>query len=468
LTISNEEIAYIVEEVFKRVSSTGSAGGGGSRGVFPTVDAAVRAAGEAQRALVELGVEARKGLIAAMRAAVLAKADELGAMAVEETGLGRVPDKGLKIRLAATGTPGVEDLETAAYSGDSGLTLIEQAPFGVIGAITPSTNPVETVVSNSIGMVAGGNGVVFSVHPQAKRVSRAAIELLDEAIASAGGPPGLLATVAEPSKEASEELMKHPAVKLLVVTGGPEIVRLAMLSGKKVIGAGPGNPPVVVDETADIAKAARAIVDGASFDNDVLCIAEKEVFVVDSVCDALLAAMEKAGGYRISTSQADALLPHIVIKAPNGSYAVNKKYVGKDASLILSAIGLSIPSDARLAFFEADRDCPLVALEQLMPVMPVVRVRDVAEAIELAVKAEGGCHHTAIMHSRNVENLTAMGRAVDTTIFVKNGPSYAGLGFQGEGFTSYTIATPTGEGVTSPVSFTRKRRCVLKDALRVI
>ena len=476
MTVSNEEIAFIVQEVWKRVSAPASilpsvpaveVGAAqacdASHGVFASIDEAVAASSVAQASLVQLGIGKREKIVAAMRSAILSQVDMLGALSVEETGLGRREDKTVKTRLAAEGTPGVEDLQTEAYSGDGGLTIIEQAPFGVIGAITPSTNPAETVISNSIAMVAGGNTVVFSVHPQAKRVSRRTIEILNDAIVGAGGPRNLLTTVAEPSKESSEALMRHPGIRLLVVTGGPEIVRIAMLSGKKVIAAGPGNPPVVVDESADIPGAARAIIAGAALDNNVLCIAEKEVFVVDSVCDALLAEMEAAGGFRISLEQARALLPHIIVRSPDGSPAANKKYVGKDVQVILAAIGLTVPTSARLAFFEAPRDCPLVALEQLMPVLPVVRVRDVAEAIECAVKAEGGHHHTAVMHSRNVDNLTSMGRAIDTTIFVKNGPSFAGLGFGGEGAASYTIATPTGEGVTTARSFTRRRRCVLKD-----
>jgi len=497
VTISNDEIAYIVQEVVRRVGAGGSPApdpgvcvpcsvaaaaadrdapsaargasmAGGGPGTFPDVDSAVAAAAAAQRRLVALGIEKRKELIEAMRRAALGAAADIGRMAVEETGLGRVPDKIAKVELAARKTPGVEDLETGAYSGDRGLTLVELAPFGVIGSITPSTNPGETVINNGIAMIAAGNAVVFNCHPSAKKVSRYTVELLNRAIAAAGGPSELLCVVAEPTMESSKALMAHPGIRLLAVTGGPEIVRVAMNSGKKVIAAGPGNPPVVVDETADIETAARSVVDGASFDNNVLCIAEKEVFCVSSVFDRLMDAMERAGAYRLSLEQAKALVAQVLVRSPSGEYAANKKFVGKDVQVLLRAIGIEAPPAARLAFFEAPADCPLVVTEQLMPVMPVVRCSDVDEAIRLGVAAEGGCHHTAMMHSKNVDNLTKMGRLVDTTIFVKNGPSFSGLGFGGEGFTSYTIATPTGEGVTSPVSYTRKRRCVLNDAFRIV
>lgn len=509
MNISNDEIAYIVQEVCRRVSASGSAGHGAdlpsadvpaagmpsagvpvaggtcstpggcatcatcssdgqSLGSFSSVGDAVAAALVAQKALIGLGLERRKDLVAAMRTAILADVENIGRMAVEETGLGRVPDKVKKVALSASKTPGPEDIEAVAFTGDRGLTLTELAPFGVIGAITPSTNPAETVVNNSIAMLSAGNAVVFNCHPSAKRVSRHTVELLNKAIIKAGGPPNVLCVIAEPTKESSDDLMRHPSIRLLTVTGGPEIVGIAMNSGKRVIAAGPGNPPVVVDETADLDNAARCIYDGASFDNNVLCIAEKEVFCVAEVFEGLMDRLVRLGAVKLTREQSRLLTEAVLLKDKAGRWTANKKYVGKDIQVILKAIHLEVPPTARLAVFEATKDCPLVVTEQLMPVLPIVRCKDVGEAIAQGVAAEGGCHHTAMMHSRNVDSLTQMARAVDTSIFVKNGPSYAGLGFGGEGFNSFTIATPTGEGVTSPVSYTRKRRCVLTDSFRIV
>jgi len=254
----------------------------------------------------------------------------------------------------------------------------------------------------------------------------------------------------------------------LVVTGGPEIVRIAMRSGKKAIAAGPGNPPVVVDETADINKAAEYITAGASFDNNLLCIAEKEVFAVGSIMENLKKALRANGAYELDSGKLAGLMKHITVTTEEGQLLINKKYVGKDAGAILRLIGVETDGKVRLIFAETDNGHPLVNLEQLMPVLPLVRAKDVDEAIELAVLAEQGNFHTAVMHSMNVANLSHMARRANTSIFVKNAPSYAGLGFGGEGHTTFTIASPTGEGLTSAITFTRQRRCVLKDQFRIV
>lgn len=437
-------------------------------GVFTCFENAVRAAKEAQVKLSALCLERRKAVITAMRNAVYDNVETLASLAVEETGMGRVKDKVQKNLLAASKTPGVEDICPAAYTGDHGFTLVERAPYGVIGAITPSTNPSETVICNGIGMIAAGNSVVFNPHPGARKVTQYTIKFLNKAIVSAGGPENLLTTVEQSTVQTGMVLMQHPDIRLLVVTGGPEVVKIAMKSGKKVIAAGPGNPPVVVDETADIENAAKSIVDGAAFDNNLLCIAEKEVFVVDIAAEQLKNAMTRHGAYEINLSQLDRLMDVITVKREGGELTINKKFVGKDAKIILQQIGIEVSDDIKLAIVEVGEDHQLVYLEQLMPVLPIVRVRDVNQAIKMAVKAEQSNGHTAMMYSKNIENLSKMAKEINTTIFVKNGPSYAGLGMFGEGFTTFTIASPTGEGLTSPITFTRQRRCVLKDQFRIV
>lgn len=439
-------------------------------GGFPDVDTAIEAAGSAHRELDGQPLELRCRIINAMRAAALENAAALAKMAIEETGLGRYEDKLNKNLLAINKTPGVEILKPLAFSGDRGLTLTERAPYGVIGAITPVTNPIATIICNSIGMLAGGNGVVFNPHPNAKRVSLSIIHLLNEAIIEAGGPANLLSTIQQPTIQTAQALMKHPGIKLLVVTGGPGVVRVAMQSGKKVIAAGPGNPPVVVDETADIPRAARNIVAGASFDNNIVCVLEKEIIAVDKIADELKAEMKKAGAYELNSWQIKRL-KGIVIEKDNGpgkEGVINKAYVGKDAKFILSKIGVEVKDDIKLILAEVDREHTLFWTEQLMPVMPLVRVKNVDEAIALAKEVEQGNCHTAVMHSRNIAALSKMARTINTSIFIKNGPSYAGLGFGGEGYTSFTIASPTGEGLTTALNFTRERRCTLVDSFRIV
>jgi acyl-CoA reductase-like NAD-dependent aldehyde dehydrogenase len=384
--------------------------------------------------------------------------------------MGRVDDKINKNLLAADMTPGVEDLNPAAYSDDHGLTLTENAPYGVIGAIAPSTNPTETIINNGISMLAAGNVVVFNPHPAAKAVSVLTVGILNSAIADAGGPEALLFSVNEPTISSAQMLMKHPMISLLTVTGGPAVVKQARMSGKKVIAAGPGNPPAVVDETADIPKAARDIVAGAGFDNNVVCICEKEVIAVRQIADRLKAEMKKCGAWELDSEQT-AAVTRLVIDKPGrkgDEGAVNKKYVGKDASFIAAEIGLTVPPETRILLCEVDESHPLLWTEQLMPVIPMVRVDDTDRAIDFAVEVEHGFRHSASMHSTNIDKLSRMARVINCSLFVKNGSMFNGMGFGGAGYTSFTIASPTGEGFTRARHFTRERRCVLVDNFRIV
>ncbi len=441
-----------------------------SESVFRDADSAAGAANRAWESLSSTPLETRKKMISAMREVSTRNALLLSRMAVKETGLGRVDDKVKKNLLVAEKTPGVEDLVPVSWSGDRGLTLTEWAPYGVIASITPSTNPSETVINNAIGMVAAGNSVVFCPHPSAKRTTLATVQLLNDAIASVSGIKNLLVTFEEPSIELSQELMRHKGIDLLVVTGGPAVVRAAMDCGKKVIAGGPGNPPAVVDDTADVEKAGRDILAGASLDNNIVCISEKEIIAVDSVAADLKRALVNAGGVELDGGLESKLSGLLLSenRGPARPSVVNRDFVGKNLSVILAEVGVRVGDDARLGFIEVGWDHPFVWTEMLMPIVPLVRVRDAGEAITLAKRVERGLGHTAVMHSKNIEHLSRMAREMDVSIFVKNGPSYAGLGFGGEGYTSFTIASPTGEGLTSARHFARMRRCVLVDYFRIV
>ncbi len=348
------------------------------------------------------------------------------------------------------------------------MTLVELAPFGVIGSITPSTNPSSTIINNGISMVAAGNSVVFNPHPSAKKVTCESISLLNKAIHDVGGPSELLTAPLNPTLESSKVIMTHEDVRILVVTGGEAVVGVAMKSGKKVIAAGPGNPPVIVDDTANIKKAANDIVRGASFDNNILCTAEKEAFVLNSVFTELRNEMVKNGAYELKRHEIEIVANEVLAKNSEGKTIYNKNYVGKSALEILKACGISAPQDCKLIIAEVTENHPFITVEMLMPVLGIVRVYTVDEAIEKAVIAESGNLHTAVMHSESVSNLTKAARALKTSIFVKNAPSFAGLGIEGEGFTTLTIATPTGEGLTSAKSFSRIRRCTLSGGFRIV
>ena len=484
--LTAREFAAIIDRVTGRVA----AGAGGDRsgpalraagelaameaklgdGIHPSIDDAVSAARRAFSRYRDMGLERRRTLVEAMREAMLREGERLGYLARAETGLGRAEDKTLKNYLVTTKTPGPEDLEPQVVTGDSGMMVTEFAPYGVIGSITPTTNPTSTIINNSIAMISAGNAVTFNVHPGAKDVSVENIQILNRAITAAGGPADLITATPNPTLESAKHLMAHPDVPVLLVTGGPGVVREALKMPKKSITAGPGNPPAVVDQTADIAQAGRDIVRGASFDNNVICVDEKTTIVVDSVADRLVQSMVAAGAYRLKEHELKRL-ERVIFKEPgppNKPAVMSPEWIGKDAAKILAEIGVQVDGDVRLIVAEVPKEHNRVWTEQMTPVMPVVRVRDVDAAIDLAVRSEHGFRHTASIHSTNVDTITRMARAMNCSIFVANGPNFAGLGEGGEGFSSFSIASPTGEGLTRPRTFSRVRRVTVAGALRIV
>ncbi len=439
-------------------------------GVHARLDEAVAAAAATSRH-TRLEIDQRKDLIEAVRRAALDQAEALARLAVEETGLGRVDDKTTKNRLVAARTPGPEDLEVLAVTGGDGMMITEFAPFGVVGSISPVTNPVATVINNAISILSAGNAVVFNAHPSARRASNAAVRVIHRAIVGAGGPPNLITSVAEPTIESARALMSHPDVRLLLVTGGPGVVREALRTDKRAITAGPGNPPAVVDETADVEKAGADIVRGASFDNNIVCTDEKTAIAVASIGDRLVRAMARQGAYVLAEHELRRLERLIFTDdqlVPGKPAHISTAWVGRDAARILAEIGVRPSLEPRLLVAEVPVEHPLVWTEQMMPVLPVARVADVDAAIDLAVRSEHGFRHTASIHSTNVATITRMARAMNCSIFVANGPNYSGLGAGGEGFATMSIASPSGDGMTRPRTFSRERRVTVVGALRIV
>ena len=464
----------LVKDVTRRVMAA-LGGISGMPGECPTccgyegVDEAVAAVVKAQRAWQwDFSLDERIRIIEGMRRALLDDGiiEELSRLAIEETGMGRLDDKIVKKRLALEKTPGPEFFNPHAITGDHGLALEELSPFGVIASIAPSTNPVASVFNNTICMISGGNGVVFAPHPGAVRCSLRTVEYVTDALVKLGAPNGLVVTLTKPSMENLGKLMTHPSVRLISATGGPGVVNAALNSGKPAIGAGPGNPPVLVDETADLRKAAIDVIMGCSFDNNLPCIAEKELFVVNCVADELKKHMLESGmAYELKDPEDVKKLLAVTLK--DGESA-NKAMVGKSASYILEQIGKKVPQNVRIVLVETGETHPLVQEEMLMPILPMVRVADFEDGLAASLRAEHGFRHSAVIHSTNINHMSIMARAMETTIFTKNAPSFASIGYNGDSPTAFTIATTTGQGPTTPRSFCRVRRCVLSGSFRIV
>lgn len=459
MSVSEQKVQEVVREVVAKLrlhSDTIR-----ENGVFGDMGDAIEAAKAAQHKVQRMSMDQREQIIAVIRRKTCENAEMLARMGVEETGMGNVGHKILKHQLVAEKTPGTEDIKTTAWSGDRGLTLVEMGPFGVIGAITPCTNPSETIICNTIGMLAGGNTVVFNPHPAAIKTSIYAVNLINEASREAGGPDNIACTVEKPTLDTSSVMMAHKDIHLIAATGGPGVVTAVLSSGKRGIGAGAGNPPVLVDASADIRKAAEDIVNGCTFDNNLPCIAEKEVVALNEVADELMHYMVSEQGCYLVTDEEQKRLSETVIKKGK----LNRACVGRDAKTLLSMIGVNVPDNIRCIIFEGEKEHPLIAEELMMPILGIVRAVDFTDAVAKAVWLEHGNRHSAHIHSKNVDNITAYAKTMDTAILVKNAPSYAALGFGGEGYCTFTIASRTGEGLTSARSFTKSRRCVMSDSL---
>ena len=478
MQINETLIRSVVEQVISQVriqsgsqAIVSSNPARGHSGLFDNVDDAVAAARSAVEQLQKRPIEDRKKIIDIIRRISISQCVELGTMEMEETKIGRLKHKIEKLKTLGEKTPGVEFLKTECYSGDRGLAVIEHAPFGVIGAITPVTHSLPTITGNAVSMIAGGNTLVVNPHPSGRKVAAEGVRRFNEAIRAEVGIDNCISLICEPTLETAQQLFKHRKIALICVTGGPAVARAALNSGKRAVVAGPGNPPVVVDETADLDLAARCIIQGAAYDNNLLCIAEKEVFVVSSVFDAMMEAMSRAGAVRLNNPEVDRLTSaalQIVGEGADKHHAPRKELLGHDAVKLAEAAGKQIDPAVELLYGETSFDHPFVQTEQMMPFVPFVRCPSFEAAVECAQQAEHGYRHTSIIHSRNVRNMTIMARAMDTTLFVKNGPCMAALGLGGEGYLSFSIAGPTGEGVTTPLTFTRERRCSLIDDLFIL
>ena len=478
MALDEKLIEQIVEQVVTRLSADKESAGTAKSdnasdksrvedGVFEDIEECIQAARQAHVQLLNLPVEVRRDIIERIRECGRTNAEEYGRMEFEETDLGKLDDN-IRKNISACQVMGMEDLTPEVYAGDKGVTIIERIPIGVIASINPVTNGTPTILFNTIMMLAGGNTVVMNPHPKTKKVSARLIRDLNKAIVAAGGPPNCVCCLADPTVPSAQHLMTHPDISLLAVTGGHGVMDFASKTGKRLIAGGPGNPPVVVDETADLKRAARNIIQGAGFSNCIACASEKEIFVVDSAADGLKAELKKQGAYEINADQGEELLKQIFkeIKNPGEAGVINMDYIGKTPAFILKSIGIDIGPEIQIVILETGWDHPLVWTEQIMPVLPVVRCRDVDEAIDRAIAAEQNFGHSMAIHSNDLNNIRKMAGRARCASFIKNGAcGTGGVGVTGEGYVSFHIAT-NGDGHTRPRTFTQIRRCVMSDDLR--
>jgi acyl-CoA reductase-like NAD-dependent aldehyde dehydrogenase len=473
MTIDRTQIELIVEKVLEGLSSSGQNSSintpspTGSHGVFEEMEDAIQAAVVAHQELVRLPLATREKIIQAIRDVGWANREKYARMELMETDLGTVEGTVLKLETAC-GVPGIEDLAPEIYMGDKGVTINERIAVGVIASVNAITNAAPGIIHNGIMMLAGGSTVVHNPHPKTKIISARAIRDVNKAIVAVGGPPNCMTTVAEPDIPTAQYLMTHAKIDLIAVTGGHRVVEFAAKTGKRVISGGPGNPPVVVDETANLDHAAQCIIRGASFSNCTPCSSEKEIFVVDSVADQLKALLIKYGAYELNPDQGETLIKEIFKEIQPGRVpsVINMDYIGKPPNVILKrAIGLDVPPQTKIAILETDKEHPLIWTEQIMPILPFVRCSNAEEAMTMGVAAEQGLRHTIVFHSNDLRNLAYMSSIADASQFVKNASSIGGIGVEGEGFKSLHIATG-GEGLVRPRTFTLIRRCVLTDDFR--
>lgn len=432
--------------------------------IYSSVTDAVAAAKGAYSRYSKLTLNERQEILEGVKNALRPIANELAAMTVSETGMGNVCDKAQKIKLAIEKTPGVEDLITEVNTGDHGMTLYELSPFGIVCAVQPCTNPCATLISNTIGMLAAGNAIIHCPHPRAIKVSQFLTTIISETIRSISGIDNLVVTLHESLMGFTTEVMSHPDVDLVVCTGGSGSLRQAMTSGKKVIGAGPANPVAIVDATANLEKAARDIVRGASFDNNLMCTSEKCIVVEEKAADCFIFELLKNGVYYVKNEEE---IQKLLDAAVTVDFVINKKLEGRSANEILEYVGIPCNGTIKLIVVETERIHPFVTLELLMPLVPLVKAADFEEALEIALDVEQGYKHTATIHSESIEHLNQAAKEMQTSVFVKNGPSFMGIGFDKEGHTSFTIATTTGEGTTTARHFARRRRCTLTSGFSI-
>ncbi len=385
---------------------------------------------EAQKRWATFSQAQIDAVIDAVAEAASREAEPLARLAVEETGYGNVPDKIRKNKLGAEDVHrAIRPLKTVGIireDRENGILEVAE-PVGVVAAIIPSTNPTSTAIYKTLISLKARNAIVLSPHPTAKRCICATADVLIKAALKAGAPEGLIGCMTEVTAQATQELMRHRRVAIILATGGTGLVRAAYSSGKPALGVGPGNVPAYIERTANVRKAVADVVAGKTFDNGTLCSSEQSIICDESIRAAVLQELREQGAYFLNAKEIE-VLGRVVIRPDTG--VPNPKIVGRAAPVLAEIAGFKVPPDTRVLIAEltgVGREHPLSG-EKLSPILAFYTVKNYQEGIELANRLLefGGLGHTIAIHSQSDAIIREFGQRVRAYRVMVNTPASLG------------------------------------------
>lgn len=388
-------------------------------------------------------------IVQSMVRAAEANAAELAALAVEETGFGKIDDKIFKNRLASTELyESIQDAKTVGViREDKTNQMIEIAePVGLLMGIIPSTNPTATTIFKSIIAIKARNGIVFSPHPSALKSIKRTAELMHTAAVEAGAPEGIIGCVAKPSMPATQELMKCDEIAMIIATGGSAMVKSAYSAGKPALGVGPGNVPAYIERTADIPKAVANIIASKTFDNGTICASEQSVIVEESIRSQVIAEFQRQGGYFMNQEETAKVAAKLFVKG----HAMSPRLVGRSPQVIAEAAGIRIPAEVKVLLGEQQgvgEGFPL-SYEKLTTVLAFYTVQDWREACDLSIRLlrNGGVGHSFSIHTQNHDMVMEFAQKPVFRILVNTGSTQGGVGASTGLAPSFTLGCGTWGG----------------------
>ena len=389
----------------------------------------VEKAKAAQQELAQKSQAEVDAIVASIAKAGVRNAERLAQMSNEDTGFGKVADKVIKNIFGSQMVyEHIKDMKTIGIldRDEANKTYTIAAPVGVIAGLIPSTNPTSTAFYKSEISIKAGNAIVFSPHPSALRSISEAIKVIRQAIAEAGGNENLVSCISLPTMQATDNLMKHPDVALILATGGSAMVRAAYSSGTPAIGVGPGNGPAYIEKTADLPLAVKRIMDSKTFDYGTICASEQSVVCDDDMAEAVQKEMEKQGAYFLSDEERLKLGKYIL--RANGT--MNPAIVGKSPQVIGELAGINVPASAKVIVAKEDgigKGHPY-SNEKLAPILAFYTAPDykaIAKLCDEILRYEGA-GHTFSMHTKDDRMVEYFAERMPASRIIINSPSALG------------------------------------------